>query len=106
MVTFFSFMVCSAVPMLAYVFCFVYNQQAALDYLFWISIALFALTLFVLGAVKLRATCKHFFCFFFSNLSSSFQRSHHQLGMAQVGHRDADSGSHHDRRRLFYQLWL
>lgn len=51
-VTFISFMICSAIPMLAYIFCFKYDQNAGLDYLFWISIALFAVTLFTLGAVK------------------------------------------------------
>lgn len=51
-VTFISFMICSAIPMLAYVFCFAYDAKASLDYLFWISIALFVLTLFALGVVK------------------------------------------------------
>jgi VIT1/CCC1 family predicted Fe2+/Mn2+ transporter len=52
LVTFISFLICSAIPMLAYVFCFAYDQTAGLNYLFWISIALFVLTLFSLGAVK------------------------------------------------------
>lgn len=52
LVTFISFIICSAVPMLAYIFCFAYDTEADLNYLFWISIALFALTLFTLGSVK------------------------------------------------------
>ncbi len=51
-VTFISFMICSAIPMLAYAFCFAYEANAGLDYLFWISIGLFSVTLFALGAVK------------------------------------------------------
>lgn len=51
-VTFLSFAFFSAVPMLAYVFCFRYSDLAAIDSLFWISIALFAVTLFALGAIK------------------------------------------------------
>merc|ERR1711991_255831 len=55
-VTFFSFALCSAVPMLAYVFRFRYTAIAGPDYLFGISLGLFAVTLFVLGAVKGRIT--------------------------------------------------
>ena len=51
-VTFISFLVCSSIPMLAYVFCFTYQETAGLDYLFWISIGLFVGTLFTLGAIK------------------------------------------------------
>lgn len=38
--------------MLAYIFSFRYTWAASLDYLFWISCALFVVTLFALGAVK------------------------------------------------------
>lgn len=51
-VTFVSFIICSAIPMLAYIFCFAYDTNADLNYLFWISIALFAITLFALGSIK------------------------------------------------------
>ena len=55
-VTFLSFAVCSAIPMLAYAFCGHYSAASGVDYLFWISIGLFAVTLFVLGAVKGKIT--------------------------------------------------
>eukprot|EP00128_Syssomonas_multiformis_P015837 Colp12_sorted_trinity150504_noHs@31923 len=50
--TFTSFVVCGGIPMLAYLCAGDYGTLASLDYLFWISIALFGVTLFLLGAVK------------------------------------------------------
>ena len=53
LVTFCAFLVLGAIPMLAYVFSFgSYKEAASIDYVFWVSIGLFFVTLFILGAVK------------------------------------------------------
>ena len=53
LVTFGAFLVLGGIPMLGYAFSFGhYRDDAAIDAVFWVSIALFFVTLFILGAVK------------------------------------------------------
>ena len=53
LVTFVAFLVLGGIPMFAYGFSFgSYREDAAIDAVFWISIGLFFVTLFILGAVK------------------------------------------------------
>eukprot|EP01091_Cochliopodium_minus_P008467 TRINITY_DN1925_c0_g1_i1.p1 TRINITY_DN1925_c0_g1~~TRINITY_DN1925_c0_g1_i1.p1 ORF type:complete len:273 (-),score=59.30 TRINITY_DN1925_c0_g1_i1:54-872(-) len=54
LVTFISFIGIGVIPLLAYIFSGKYSQKAGLDYIFGISVILFAITLLVLGAVKGR----------------------------------------------------
>nr|XP_020431472.1 hypothetical protein PPL_07769 [Heterostelium album PN500]EFA79351.1 hypothetical protein PPL_07769 [Heterostelium album PN500] len=51
-VTFASFMVCGGIPLLAFVFAGNYREASGFDPIFIISIALFGITLFLLGCVK------------------------------------------------------
>ena len=52
LVTFSSFLILGGLPMLAYAFSFSYDEPASVNYIFWISIALFLICLFSLGAIK------------------------------------------------------
>jgi len=58
LVTFFAFIVLGGLPTLPYLFSTKYTQRAELDVVFWIAIALFALVLYILGAVKGKITGK------------------------------------------------
>jgi len=52
LVTFCAFLVLGGIPTLGYALCFNYKQNASIDGIFWASMGLFFVTLFILGAVK------------------------------------------------------